>query len=53
MKENDKKKTKATIVFLIIWIGGSAISMVLGIKNGLLPSFFLGVGIAIWIYKYK
>ncbi len=44
---------KAIVIFLVIWIGGSMISIVLDIKNGLLPSFFLGAGIVAWIYKYK
>ena len=49
-----KKRNKiieAIIIFLLIWVGGSVISMMLNINNGLLPSLFLGAGIAIWRYK--
>ncbi|MBU3934394.1 hypothetical protein KKC00_00250 [Patescibacteria group bacterium] len=53
MAKRIKKIIKVVIIFLIIWIGGSAISMGLDINNGLLPSFFLGAAIAIWLYKSK
>jgi hypothetical protein len=50
MTEKTKKSIEAVVVFLIIWIGGSIISTALDIKNGLLPSFFLGAAMAIWLY---
>jgi len=49
-----KKKNKiieAVIIFLLIWIGGSVVSIILNINSGLLPSLFLGASIAIWRYK--
>ena len=51
MKKKIKKIIKVVVIFLVIWIGGSIIALALDIKNGLLPSFFLGVAIAIWLYK--
>jgi len=53
MKKKNKRIIKAVAIFLIIWAGGSIVFIVLNIKNGLLPSFFLGAGIAIWIYGFK
>ena len=51
MQEKNKKIIEAVIVFLLIWAMGSIISILLAIKNGLLPSLFLGAAIAIWHYK--
>jgi hypothetical protein len=53
MTEKTKKTIKVVVIFLAIWIGGSIIAIALDIKNGLLPSFFLGAAIAIWLYKSK
>jgi len=44
---------KVITVFLVVWIGGSVISLILNIKYGLLPSLFLGLGLAIWMYQSK
>jgi len=53
MTGKNKKLIKAVIAFLIIWIGGFLISVALDIRNGLLPSFFLGSTLAIWYYKHN
>ena len=49
--KKEKKTIEAVIIFLLIWIGGSAVSIMLNVNSGLLPSLFLGAGIAIWHYK--
>ncbi len=53
MTDKNKKTIKVVVIFLIIWIGGSIISIALDIKNGLLLAFFLGAAIATWLYKTK